>query len=299
MLTIMKWLIYGHAGWIGQQVTDHLRTLHPTDEITLGKARVDRDDVLNDEIAECRPDRVICLIGRTHGEGNPTIDYLEQPGKLVENLRDNLYAPVLLAIICGRLGIHLTYMGTGCIFAYDERHPESTGNPGFTESDPPNYFDSSYSIVKGYTDRLMHHFEGVLNVRIRMPITSKDNPRNFISKIIRYERICSIPNSMTVLDELLDVMLDMARNGKTGTINLTNPGRISHNRILDLYRQIVDPTFTYKNFSIDEQRKVLKCGRSNNYLETDRLQAEYPNVDDIETAIVKVLKAWKRQQAPS
>ena len=44
------------------------------------------------------------FIGRTHGKiGDkeyPTIDYLEQPGKLVENTRDNLFSPLVLAILC-------------------------------------------------------------------------------------------------------------------------------------------------------------------------------------------------------
>ena len=50
----------------------------------------------------------------------------------------------------------------------------------------------------------MHNFEdNVLNLRIRMPITGDYNKRNFITKITTYEYICSIPNSMTVLPELL------------------------------------------------------------------------------------------------
>ena len=73
---------------------------------------------------------------------------------------------------------------------------------GFKEDATPNFFGSSYSIVKGYTDELMHMLEDcVLNLRIRMPIISKTHSRNFITKITKYEYICSMPNSMTVLDE--------------------------------------------------------------------------------------------------
>jgi hypothetical protein len=43
------------------------------------------------------------------------------------------------------------------------------------------------SIVKGYTDELMKLFEdNVLNLRIRMPIISKHEPRNFITKNWNY-----------------------------------------------------------------------------------------------------------------
>ena len=140
----------------------------------------------------------------------------------------------------------------------------------------------------------MHMLEdSVLNVRIRMPITSCKSTRNFITKITTYEKICSVPNSMTVLDELIPIMIDMACNKETGTINLTNPGLISHNEILEMYKEIVDPEFTWKNFSIDEQSKILAAGRSNNYLDTTRLESLYPKVNNIKDAIRNVLIKMK------
>ena len=43
---------------------------------------------------------------------------------------------------------------------------------------------------------------------------------------------------MTVLNELLPIMIDLSLHNKTGTINLTNPGLISHNEILNMYKEI-------------------------------------------------------------
>ena len=174
-----------------------------------------------------------------------TIDYLEQKGKIKENVRDNLFAPLVLGLLCKKHNIQFTYLGTGCIFKYDEKHIFGDETTGFSESDIPNFFESSYSTVKGYTDELMHLLEdNCLNLRIRMPITDKLEPRNFITKIINYEYICSLPNSMTVLDELLPYAIEMSKNNITGTINLTNPGVITHNEILKMYRDIIDPAFT-------------------------------------------------------
>ena len=141
----------------------------------------------------------------------------------------------------------------------------------FNEKDLPNFFGSGYSCVKGFTDRLMHQFEdNVLNLRIRMPIVGYDNQRNFVTKIKTYAKVISVPNSMTVLPEILPIALDLMGKGVTGTINMTNPGAISHNEILELYRKHVDPTFTWTNFTIEEQNKILAAERSNNTLDTSR-----------------------------
>lgn len=272
----MRILIYGHRGWIGRKLVELC------DTPLLGQARVDDVAAVTAELAALRPDRVICCIGRTHGPGCSTIDYLED--KLPENLRDNLFAPLSLALTCQARGLHLTYLGTGCIFEYAE------GIARFDEAAEPNFFGSGYSVVKGVTDRLVHQLPNVLNVRIRMPITDEVHPRNFITKITTYAKICSVPNSMTVLDDLLPCLVDLSRRGVAGTVNLCNPGVLSHNEILEMYRDIVDPAFTWRNFSLEEQAAVLAAGRSNNRMGTARLEALCPGVPPLRDAVAAALR---------
>ena len=291
-----KVLIYGSGGWIGGQVCVLLQQMGI--EFVEGKVRAEDIDGLEKEIEEIKPTHIMSFIGRTHGKIGEreytTIDYLEQPGKIKENVRDNLYSPLVLAILSTKYNYHYTYLGTGCIFEYDSTHPFGKEVNGFGLDAVPNFFGSSYSVVKGYTDRLIHMFPNVLNVRIRMPITADLNSRNFITKITTYKKICSVPNSMTVLPELLPLMVDMAVNKKiTGTINLTNPGLISHNEILEMYREIVNPGFEWENFTIEEQAEILAAGRSNNYLDTSRLEELYPNVLNIKQSVRKCLEEFK------
>jgi hypothetical protein len=140
----------------------------------------------------------------------------------------------------------------------------------------------------------MHLVEdNVLNVRIRMPITDEFNKRNFITKITTYDKVCSVPNSMSVLNELIPFMIDMSMKKLKGTVNLTNPGLISHNEILEMYKEIVDPKFTWKNFNIEEQNEILASGRSNNFLETFRLESLYP-VKNIKDSIRDILTNMKK-----
>lgn len=294
---MVKVLIYGSGGWIGGQVCELLNKMEI--EFIEGQVRAEDVEGLEKEIEEIKPTHVMSFIGRTHGKIGDreytTIDYLEQPGKIKENVRDNLYSPLVLAILSNKYNFHYTYLGTGCIFEYDSTHPFGEEVNGFGLDAVPNFFGSSYSVVKGYTDRLMHMFPNVLNVRIRMPITADLNSRNFITKITTYKKICSVPNSMTVLPELLPLMVDMAVNKKTtGTINLTNPGLISHNEILEMYREIVNSGFEWENFTIEEQAEILAAGRSNNYLDTSRLEELYPNVMNIKQSVRKCLEVMKK-----
>ena len=98
----MKILIYGSKGWIGNQFVKILED-NKINYIK-GSSRVDNNEKLVEEIEFVNPTHIVSFIGRTHGviddKVYPTIDYLEQEGKLVENIRDNLYSPLLLGFIC-------------------------------------------------------------------------------------------------------------------------------------------------------------------------------------------------------
>jgi 3,5-epimerase/4-reductase len=281
----MKWLIYGSKGWIGGMVKKYLEDAG--ESVIDAVSRADDEVAVDNEIVAVKPDRILCLIGRTHGLGYSTIDYLEQKGKLVENVRDNLYSPLVLAILGEKHGIHVTYLGTGCIFNNND------DKPIFTEDDMPNFFGSGYSTVKGFTDRLMKFYSNsVLTLRIRMPIVGFHNPRNFITKIVKYEKVCSIQNSMTVLEDMIPILVSLATKKVTGTVNLTNPGTIEHNEILEMYKELVDPSFTWKNFTLEEQSKILLSERSNNELDCTLLKTLSPNVKDIKTSIRDLFVNW-------
>ena len=277
----MKILFFGSKGWIGQQFGFFLNkngiTYISTD------VRADDEKAVEDEIKLYSPTHIISFIGRTHGGEYNTIDYLELSGKLKDNIRDNLYSPLVLSILCERYNIHYTYLGTGCIFSSDDPTTTSIDDDAL-----PNFFGSSYSTVKGFTDRLQHLYsKNTLNLRIRMPIVNYEHNRNFLSKIFKYEKICSMPNSMTVLEDMFPVIMDMMSKNTTGTFNLVNKGLITHNEILEMYKEHIDPLFVWKNFSVEEQNTVLLSKRSNTQLSNDKLYSLYPDIPDIKTSVEK------------
>lgn len=280
----MKILIYGINGWLGSIIKKYLEDdVDNKIEIIEATARGDNLSAVSAELELHQPTHVLCALGRTHGKEINTIDYLEAKDKLYENLRDNLFAPYLIANESASRNIHYTYIGSGCIFSDDmlaETHKK------YTEDDDADFFGSAYSTVKGFTDKLMRLDQiNILNIRIRMPIIYEDNPRNFITKILKYEHICSIPNSMTVIPTLLPILKDLMIKKHQGTINLCNPGVISHEEILEMYKDIVNKDITWKTFTIEEQNKILAAQRSNNELDTTKISTLYPDVPNIKDAM--------------
>jgi 3,5-epimerase/4-reductase len=117
----------------------------------------------------------------------------------------------------------------------------------------------------------MNVYPNVLTLRLRMPVSDDLHPRSFVTKITKYEHVVSIPNSQSILHDLLPAAVLLAEHGELGVYNFTNPGAISHNEILKMFKEIVEPGFNWKNFSLDEQAKILKAGRSNCELDSGKL----------------------------
>lgn len=114
-------------------------------------------------------------------------------------------------------------------------------------------------------------YPNCLILRLRMPVSDDLHSRSFVTKIVRYDKVVDIPNSHSILHELLPLVVVMSEQQETGVYNFTNPGAISHNEVLTLYRDIIDPSYKWKNFSLEEQAKVIKADRSNCELDSTKL----------------------------
>lgn len=251
-------------------------------EVVLAEARIENRGDVDQELETLKPSHVLMCAGIT---GRPNIDWCEDHKP--ETIRVNVIGTLNVADLCYMKNIHCTVYATGCIFKYDEAHPLGSG-VGFVEESTPNFAESFYSQTKGYMEPMLKCYPNCLVLRVRMPISDDLFHRNFITKIVKYERVVNIPNSMTVLTEMLPASLAMAKAGLKGVYNFTNPGVISHNEVLDLYKKYIDPTYHYKNFTIEEQAKVIKAGRSNNELDTTKLMRDMPEgivINDIKTAV--------------
>ena len=266
----------GLTGWIGQKIVSLLE-----DSIATSVRMQDRSAVrkLLDTV---KPARVIISAGLT---GRPNVDWCEDHVK--EVIDTNVVGILTVVHECNLRNIHVTYLGTGCIYEYDNDHV--IGGKGYTEEDTPNFSGSFYSKTKAMVEELLKSYDNVLTLRVRMPISEDLHPRNFVTKILKYERIVNVPNSMSILHDLLPVLIDMSAGKLTGIYNFVNPGAVSHNEIMEMYKEIVDPSHTWTNFTLDEQSQILKAGRSNCELDSSKLLSKY-GVPDAKSSIRRIFR---------
>ncbi|KAF9876890.1 NAD dependent epimerase/dehydratase [Colletotrichum karsti] len=284
-----RFLIWGGEGW----VANHLKVLLEKDgkEVYTTTVRMENREGVLAELDKVKPTHVLNCAGCT---GRPNVDWCEDNKEAT--MRSNVIGTLNLTDACFLKGIHITVFATGCIYQYDDKHP--IGGPGYLETDPANFKGSFYSDTKGHVEEVMKHYKNCLILRLRMPVSDDLHPRNFVTKIAKYDRVVDIPNSNTLLTDLLPASILMAEHKDTGIYNFTNPGAISHNEVLALFKEIVRPDYTWKNFSLEEQAKVIKAGRSNCKLDTTKLEKklkEYnytvPEVHDAYRSCFQRMKA--------
>ncbi len=270
----MKILLFGSRGYLG----GYFKTLYP-DAICPSVDIADYKAVsalLDSE----KPDVVINCAGKT---GRPNVDWCEDHKG--ETVHSNVVGSLVLAEECQKRGIYLVHLGTGCVYLGDESTP-------FSESDPPNFFDSFYARTKGLVDQLLRDFP-VLNIRLRMPFDGSQNERNLINKLVKYDCLIDVPNSMTYIPDLLKVVKTLIDQRAMGSFNVVNPGSMTAYRMMELYKEIVDPKHTFQKFSNDEMLQITKAGRSNCILSTRKLEEQGITLRPIQEAVMEALQTMK------
>jgi 3,5-epimerase/4-reductase len=250
-----KALIFGR-GFLGERLARALpgSTLHPAD--------IADETAVRAAIADHRPDAVLNAAGKT---GKPNVDWCES--HQLETSRSNVEGPLVLARACEAAGVYLLHFGSGCIF-----YGSSPSPGGWREDDFANP-TSFYSRTKYAADLVLSRLPNVAIARLRMPIDDAPGPRNLITKLAGYKQVIDVENSVTVVDDLVQVVAALLERRATGVFHVTNPGAMRHRDLLALYREIVDPSHRVELIGEDEllQRGLVQKSRSNCILASENL----------------------------
>lgn len=220
-----------------------------------------------------RPAVLINCLGKT---GRPNIDECEL--KKSETYLSNVIIPSIVASECEKLGIHFISIGSGCIYfgeSCNYMYVGTTGTQGikcdlgWQEKDFANP-KSYYSKTKYSLDLILGEMSNTTTLRIRMPISSKNDPRNFINKIRGYKQIVDISNSVTFIDDFVKCVDWAAENSKLGIYHVTNPQPLTAVQTMQEFQKY-HPEHQFEIINEEQLDKLTIAKRSNCILNTEKL----------------------------
>ena len=223
--------------------------------------------------------------------GKPNVDACED--HKAETIEGNFVLPKMISDICCDLNIKYMHISSGCIYdGYDKT---------YTEEDPPNFCfktnnGSFYSGCKALAEDLVNKNNSYI-CRLRIPFDEIDSPRNYISKLINYDKLLDAENSITHRGDFVKACLDLYENNcPTGIYNVVNTGSVTTSWVAERMAK-----YNIKNdfsFFPDEQtfyRLGAKAPRSNCLLDNSKLISAGVKIRSVQEAIDDSLSRWTQE----
>lgn len=288
-------LIYllGGSGYVGLAYQDLLRAKGIPFK-NLRRAEVDYTDVAT-LTAALKADRPAFLINAAGYTGKPNVDACELDK--TNCLFGNAVLPGRIAEACAAAGIPWGHVSSGCI--YTGKRAEGTG---FTENDAPNFTFrqnncSFYSGTKALGEEILAGRPDVYVWRLRIPFDHRESPRNYLTKLMRYQRLLEAENSISHLQEFVAATFACwEKQIPFGTYNVTNPGHVTTREVVDLILESGVCTKDYAFFSdeSDFMQKAAKTPRSNCVMSSEKLAAAGIAMTPVRESIRAALQNWQR-----
>ena len=235
-----------------------------------------------------KPDVLINCIGKT---GRPNVDWCESNREITA--ATNVALPILLAEACVKQGTHLIQIGSGCIYfgpSPCKGHTSGAKDPGWRETDFANP-ESFYSKTKYACDLVLGQMSHVTTLRIRMPVSDRAVARNLITKLKGYKQVIDIPNSMTVMSDLVRCIDWATTNRPGGIFHVANPEPLTAARIMREYQKYV-PEHQFEIITEGQLDQMTVAKRSNCILNTDKLKAAGFKMSSSEEALTECMAGY-------
>lgn len=284
--------LLGGSGYVGLAYQDLLKSKGIPFK-NLRRADVDYTDVavLAAALKADRPEFLINAAGYT---GKPNVDACELDK--TNCLFGNAILPGRIAEACAAAGVPWGHVSSGCIFT-----GKRSDGIGFTEADAPNFTFrqnncSFYSGTKALGEEILTGAPNVFVWRLRIPFDHRESPRNYLTKLMRYQRLLEAENSISQLQEFVAATFACwEKKVPFGTYNITNPGHVTTREVVDLILESGVCRKDYEFFSdeSDFMAKAAKTPRSNCVMSSQKLAAAGITMTPVRDAIRSALKNWQ------
>lgn len=219
--------------------------------------------------------------------GRPNVDACEK--SKADCIELNIVFPSMLSSLCAQHGYRFIHISSGCIFTGYEKH--------FTEKDTPN-FDfqngSFYSGTKALAEKLVSSNNADSYIfRLRIPFDQYQSPRNYLTKILNYDRLLVAKNSFSHRQDFAKYCLELIEmDAPRGIYNLTNKGYLSTNEIIDIIKHYITYEKNFDFFSnLDEFMMQVTAPRSNCILSTEKAE-KLIHIRNVKEAFEEAVQAY-------
>jgi dTDP-4-dehydrorhamnose reductase len=222
--------LLGGSGYVGQAY-QALLTQKGIPFRNLKRAEVNYADPAS-LTAALRADKPAFLINAAGYTGKPNVDACEL--HKAECLDGNAVLPGRIAEACAAAGVPWGHVSSGCIFTGSR--PDGSG---FSETDAPNFTFrqnncSFYSGTKALGEEVLADTPNVYIWRLRIPFDHRESPRNYLTKLMRYQRLLEATNSISQLQEFVAATFACwEKRVPFGTYNVTNPGQVTTRQVVE------------------------------------------------------------------
>jgi dTDP-4-dehydrorhamnose reductase len=285
--------LLGGSGYVGQAY-QALLTRKGIPFRNLRRADVDYTNpaVLRAALLRDRPEFLLNAAGYT---GKPNVDACEL--HKTECLFGNGVLPGLIAQACTDAGIPWGHVSSGCI--YTGSRPDGTG---FSETDTPNFTFrtnncSFYSGTKALGEEVLAGTPNVFTWRLRIPFNEVENPRNYLTKLMRYQTLLAAENSISQLEEFVAATFACwEKRVPFGTYNVTNPGHITTHEVVEhiLKSGVCPKNYVFFKDETDFMHTAAKTPRSNCVMTSAKLASVGIVMTEVHEAVARDLKNWKK-----
>ena len=283
-------LLLGKSGYMGGAFESAL-TLREEEYTALSRSELDYTnlDVFSTYMASNYKE-IKLVINCAGFVGKPNVDACES--SKADAILGNVLFPQMVSIICKNLNIRFMHLSSGCIYnGYDKE---------FTEEDESNFSFvhdncSFYSGTKALSETLIDKDNSYI-CRLRIPFDKFDNERNYLSKIINYDKLLDMKNSISHRGDFVNACLDLYKQEcPTGIYNIVNSGSILTSDITRLMARILNLNKEFTFFQDEEEFYKIGASapRSNCVLDNSKLLSAGVKMRDTTEALEESLENWK------
>ncbi len=156
---------------------------------------------------------------------------------------------------------------------------------------------SFYSGTKALGEEVLAGQPNVYIWRLRIPFDQHDNPRNYLTKLLRYKRLLEATNSISQLEEFCAATFACwEKRVPFGLYNVTNPGHVTTREVVDLIKAAGVSTKQFEFFKDEGEFMHLaaKTPRSNCIMDSSKLASVGIRMTEVREAVTRDLKRWVR-----